>query len=111
MTEAEFTEEVAAMAGAMGLLLHHCTDSRRCIGQAGFPDLIIVGVRGIIFAELKIPGGETSAEQDLWHWTLHQANMLCSTECERSGHLHQLWTPADLENGRIKRELEEISTH
>lgn len=109
MTETEFLEKVTMMAAGKGLLWHHCTDSRRCDGQRGFPDLVIVGPRGITLVELKIPGGETSAEQDLWHWTLNQVDSLCGRECERNGQFHQLWTPSGLENGRIERELSDLA--
>jgi hypothetical protein len=94
VTEAEFTRDVCGLADSLGLLWHHCPDSRRCKGNRGFPDLVVAGPGGLLLAELKMPGGETSAEQDLWGWTIYQAFSTI-----------RLWTPAGLENGVIEREL------
>ena len=99
MREAIFTEAVLAMARDRGLLVHHCPDSRRCTGQKGFPDLVIAGPGGILFAELKSEDGETSADQDLWGWTLSRG----------LGRLaHTILRPGDLRNGRIARELNRL---
>lgn len=99
MTELELLAAVVEQCGELGLLWHHCTDSRSCHGASGFPDLVIAGRRGVIFAELKSDIGETSAEQDLWLWTLARTSIL-----------YQLvWRPADLETGRIRGQLELIT--
>lgn len=70
MTEHELTGEVIKLCDELGLLYHHCPNSSRCQGPKGFPDLIILGRYGVIFAELKSEDGENSAEQDLWAWTV-----------------------------------------
>lgn len=105
MTETELLHDVTRLAAAKGLLVHHCTDSRRCDGHRGFPDLVIAGPKGLIFAELKAAGGETSADQDLWLWMLHEIDNRCSCECERRCSLDAVWCPADLESGRIEQAL------
>ena len=94
MTEEEFAREVEARIKRPGLLYHRCPDSRRCRGQRGFTDLVIAGRRGVLFAELKLPGGETTAEQDLWGWTIRE-----------SGNAWALWEPADLDSGAVDRGL------
>lgn len=94
MTEEQFALEVEARIKDLGLLGHRCKDSRKCAGRRGFPDLVIAGIRGVLFAELKLADGETTAEQDLWGWTLRE-----------SGHAWVLWEPADLGNGRIDSAL------
>lgn len=73
MSEAAFQEQAEAECDRLGLLWHHCADPRRCRGPRGFPDLVAVGPRGILLAELKGPYGETSAGQDRWHWAARQA--------------------------------------
>jgi hypothetical protein len=97
MTEARFTRDVGELAGSMGLLWHHCGDSRRCQGNRGFPDLVIAGEHGILPAELKMPDGETSAGQDLWAWTISQAGLSVP-----------VYHPADLESGRIRDDFGRI---
>lgn len=72
MTEEEFQRQAEAECSRLGLHWHHCTDPRRCRGPRGFPDLLAIGRRGLVLAELKSPSGETSAEQDAWIWTAHQ---------------------------------------
>lgn len=76
MGEAEFQREAEAECDRLGLLWHHCTDSRRCRGPRGFPDLVALGRRGIVLAELKSAGGETSAGQDRWIWAAHDAGLV-----------------------------------
>lgn len=100
MSEAELTRDIMALADSLGLLWHHCPDSRRCKGNRGFPDLVIAGPGGIIFAEVKGPDGETSAEQDLWGWTIS----------DRKPARWRLWRPADLEDGTIERELRQLAS-
>lgn len=73
MTEAEFQAAAEAECERLGLLWHHCTDPRRCRGPRGFPDLIALGPRGLVVAELKSADGDTSAEQDRWIYTAWQA--------------------------------------
>jgi hypothetical protein len=51
-----------------------------------------------------MPGGETSAEQDLWAWTLAQAPLCPCSDCQ----VYRLWTPAQLEDGTIERELRDL---
>lgn len=98
-TEARFTRQVLTMAQHLKLLTHFCADARKCAGRRGFPDLIIVGKYGIVFAELKTDEGETSLEQDLWLWTLDAA-------CGRSAVVSvALWRPCDLRNGVIEGAL------
>lgn len=77
------------------LCCYHPHNSRR--DSAGFPDLVAAGQGGVIFRELKSAGGDTTAEQDLWGWTL-----------TRAGADWGIWRPADLASGRIERELSAI---
>ncbi len=94
MNESELTTRILDYADGGGLLAHHCPDSRRCRGRRGFPDLVALGPGGILLAELKDPGGQTSAAQDLWLWTLHTARVR-----------YAVWRPGDWHNGRIQAAL------
>ncbi len=99
MTEGELLELVQGECDRLGLLWHHCPDSRRCDGPRGFPDLLIAGPRGLVLIELKTHHGETSGEQDLWAWTL-----------AHGGRDHyRLWRPADLEAGTVRAILERLA--
>ena len=55
------------------------------IGEAGFPDLVLVHRnRGIIFAELKTHRGRLTPQQELWR-----------ADLEAAGAEYYLWRPAD----------------
>lgn len=75
--EREFTKNVMTECHDLGLLVHHCPDSRRCEGDRGMPDIIVASERGLLVAELKMDGNDTSADQDRWIYTLHQAGIPC----------------------------------
>jgi hypothetical protein len=109
LAEIAFTHELVGQAAAKGLLVQWCGDSRRCDGHRGYPDVFIAGPCGILLAELKEPGGETSADQDLWLWMLHQIDLLCSCECKRRRPLSVVWTRADLDSGTIERTLADLA--
>lgn len=95
MTEAQLQEAVRKLCRLLGVLAFHAHDSRRSWGP-GFPDLVLAGPGGILFRELKSATGDTSAQQDLWGWTLCKA-----------GADWAVWRPADLRE-RIPRELAAI---
>lgn len=97
MNHITFLARIAALCDESGLLWHYCPDSRRCRGPRGFPDLIIASPSGVIHAELKTDHDSTTAQQDLWLWTL-----------DRAGQRQVVWYPAHLTDGTIRRALEEI---
>ena len=111
LTHRQLIDQIAALAQARRLQWHYCPDSRRCLGSAGFPDLLIGGPRGIILAEIKTADDDTSAEQDLWAFTLAEAsrNLYALWPGTR---LFQIWREADLEHGpfgRIALQLDSIA--
>lgn len=107
MTEAGLQARVEAECSRRGLLWHHCRDCRSCRGPRGFPDLVVAGRRGLVFAELKTETGDTSAAQDIWLWTLGRGTHSGPDEaCEP--YQVQLWRPSHLEAGRIARSLDSI---
>lgn len=109
--ESDFIAQVMGIAQRMGLKVHWCSDSRKCYGDKGFPDLVIIGRHGIRFAELKMPDGDTSADQDGWAYALHEVGTgPCSScyEYDRYDTLYELWFPIHLENGTIEKVLDSL---
>jgi hypothetical protein len=96
MTEKELDHHIRQLASDLGLFRYHVTDSRGT--SAGFPDLVLVGPGGVIFAELKSARGQLRPEQTEWRDRLTEA-----------GATWRLWRPADLASGDIARELAAIS--
>lgn len=64
LTEEQFQRQVTDLCDLLGLKWHHETDSRR--SKAGFPDLVIAGPYGVVFAELKTEKGRVSKGQQEW---------------------------------------------
>jgi hypothetical protein len=85
VTEAELRDEVIRLAHKNGHLVFCCTDSRKNLGDHGFPDLVILAKDRVLFAELKSGGGERSPAQVTWHYRLIVA-----------GQISALWRPKDL---------------
>lgn len=71
MSEAQFQQRILDYCELRGLLVFHDNDSRR--NRAGYPDLTIVGDRGVIFAELKTDTGRLRPDQETWLLRLRKA--------------------------------------
>ena len=97
-----FCELIAAAAMGMGLRAHWCPDSRKCVGQRGFPDLVIAGPRGHIFREVKMPAGETTPDQDMWGWTLEKGSRVLVPRT------WETWRPADWDSGLVGAQLVQL---
>jgi hypothetical protein len=86
--ETTLLKAVVELCRELGLLVHHCNDSRTCSGTNGLPDLIIVSRDGcgVVFAELKGPssGSYLNSSQQIWKWALIS-----------NGQTYQLWRPND----------------
>ncbi len=93
MTEAQLQRAVIDLTRWLGLLAFHSTDARRDT-SAGFPDLVISGVGGVLYRELKSDTGRLRPEQMTWLSTLHLGGADAA-----------VWRPADMVSGRIKTEL------
>lgn len=94
MRESGLQVQVQDLCDKLALLWHHCTDSRLCTGDKGFPDLLIFGPSMFIGAELKSWTGSMSHEQVVWKYAL---------ECQ--GTPFYCWSPADLISGAIEHIL------
>jgi hypothetical protein len=71
MNESQWQQRITDFCDILRLLWYHNPDSRR--SNAGFPDLVIVGVRGMLYAELKAENGRVTAKQRTWHEALENA--------------------------------------
>ena len=73
MSEKDFQAWVVGLAESRGWLVYHPFDSRK--SRQGYPDLTMVRLGRILFAELKTESGEPTEDQKLWLGELerHQA--------------------------------------
>jgi hypothetical protein len=84
VSEAEFQKKITQLCDFLRLTWHHETDSRR--SKKGFPDLVIAGPNGVIFAELKTDTGRVTPEQNRWIEALRLG-----------GAIAQVWRPRNWE--------------
>jgi hypothetical protein len=83
VSEKEFQQTVLELAAYLGWHCFHVFDSRR--SPAGFPDLVMVRGRRVIFAELKREGEKPTEEQQRW------LEALAATDAVET----YLWRPSD----------------
>jgi len=95
VTEAQLQDAVTDLCKLLGLWHYHPYDSSR--STSGWPDLVILGKRGAIFAELKSEDGRRS-----------RAQVDVARRLEQAGLAYRLWRPSDLKAGIIRKELEAI---
>lgn len=97
MTESQLQASILDLCRHHRLLAFHIRDSRRNIG-VGFPDLVVTGVGGTIFRELKNDVLQPTPEQRRWIETL-----------QAGGADAEIWRPAQWYDGTIARTLAQIS--
>jgi len=95
MTEKDLLEQCRAAAKGLGLLCYHTHDSRR--SEPGFPDLVIVGRRGVLIRELKRQRGAVTSAQSAWLDALTTA-----------GADADVWRPADLIDGTVLDQMRAV---
>ena len=93
MTEKQLQAAVLQLAQVLGYLSYHTHCSIR--SQPGFPDLVMVRNRRVLWRELKSARGKPTPAQRDWLDRLAQA-----------GQDVGIWTPDDWTSGRIERELQ-----
>jgi len=93
-THAQLQDSILEACAFYGFHVHHCAMNR---SRAGFPDLVIIGRRGVLWRELKIPPDTVTSEQRLLGYKL-----LANDQDWK------IWTPAELASEEIIRELEMI---
>ena len=93
--EEDFQQKLIDLCHWSGLYVYHTHDSRR--SSPGWPDLVIVGPRGILFRELKTETGKLSDAQK------RVLGILTAAGADAS-----VWRPADLTAGIVAAELRAI---
>lgn len=95
VSEADLQGAVTDLCTWYGLRWWHDADPRR--NKAGLPDLIIVGLKGVLWRELKTDTGRMRPAQAGWAIALDAAGADIA-----------VWRPIDWHSGRIRTELEAI---
>lgn len=106
MSEEDLLGAVLDMAATYGIRTAHFRPAKTERGWRtpvsgdgkGWPDLVLVGPRGVLFRELKSRAGRPSVEQEAWLVAL-----------DRAGLSADVWRPTDLRSGRILAELRAVS--
>lgn len=96
MSEDDLLATVRQACRTLNLLCYHVWRSDH--SEKGFPDLVIVGVRGVLFRELKNQKNKPTVHQQQWIQALQTAGADAG-----------LWRPSDLYSGRITSELKRIA--
>lgn len=95
--ERDFRRALLKECANSGLIVnYHKVDSYSPV--RGWPDLEIVGPKGIIYRELKTMTGDLSTEQRYVGWKVGHAG----------GHW-SIWRPADYASGVVYEELKRIT--
>lgn len=97
MTEAQLQALVMRTCEELGLVAFHVPDSRR-VGARGWVDLVILGIGGALFVELKSEDGRRS-----------QAQIEMARAIRVAGLQYRLWTPLDWRRDNINRDLRRLA--
>jgi hypothetical protein len=102
MSEAELFTEIAAILKRLGWRYHHipATAYRKNHIRSGFPDLVAVKGRCLIFAELKGERALRSDKQLDWGNALWAVSTACPSNVR-----YLVWRPSNLLSGEIDRAL------
>lgn len=95
MTHEELQQHVESECIALGHWFYAPRNSMTA--QRGWPDLVILGSRGALFAELKSADGRRTRPQIQVALRLRQAGLQ-----------YRLWRPEHWDDGTIARELETL---
>lgn len=90
--------ELERLCSRYSLWWHACPDTRHCRGPKGFPDLVIAGPSGLLFAEMKGLDQFRTPEQICWHAALGISGAKVFT-----------WKEAEFANGMVEGILASIS--
>jgi hypothetical protein len=96
MTHAELLARIRAACWERGLLVYHSVDTRRD-WSPGFPDLVIAGTGGHLFAEVKV-ADDLSFDQGRWAWRLRAG-----------GAPYVVWRPGDWKDHQIWKALHKLT--
>ena len=76
MTHDQIVAEIQARAKRRGILSHYCGSAERCHGDRGMPDVLLVGMFGAAWVEVKTPGDTLRPDQVTWNHALKAAGQL-----------------------------------
>jgi len=94
MNHAQLQAGIVGLALDLGLHCHHCP---MLTSSPGWPDLVIIGDRGVLWRELKVPPDRLRRGQRALGYRLQAA-----------GQDWEVWTPASWWSGRIRGQLRAI---
>lgn len=103
MSESDLQDAIVELSHAFGFSVAHFTTARTNTGgyrtptqydAVGFPDLLLVGERGVVFIEVKTERGKLSTEQAEWILRVNRAK-----------HRAYVFRPSDWLSGAVEREL------
>jgi hypothetical protein len=97
LTESQLQANILDLCRTLRLLAFHIRDSRKNMG-VGFPDLVITGVGGTIFRELKNDTLQPTPEQMTWLGTLAEGGADAA-----------LWRPEHWWSGEIATTLQRLA--
>ena len=96
--EHDYLSEVYRLCRGFDVYVHHCNAAMRCHGK-GWLDLILVGMHGILFREVKSsPVDAVRPEQTSLIYRL-----------KASGQDAGVWRPEDLHSGAVAQQIAGIS--
>ena len=93
MKHAELLGKIRDKAGQLGVLAQHFPDSRRA-WLPGWPDLMLIGLGGVLFREIKTHRGRVEPAQ----WA-------CGDRILKAGGNWAVWREHDWHSGLIEIEL------
>lgn len=102
MTENDLLTAVLELCQLYGVRAAHFRPARTANGWRtpvagdgkGFPDLVLVGPRGVLYRELKADGGRLRPEQEVWLAALRRAQQDAA-----------VWYAHDLKDGLLQVEI------
>lgn len=105
VSERQLQDAVITLARALGYLVHHTRPalnrrgrwSTPISGHPGFPDLVLVGDKRLLFVELKSDRGALTAWQEEWMARLRGVSAIET----------YVWYPRDWRSGDIEQILRE----
>ena len=106
MPEAHLQHLCLGLAAGLRMLGYHTHDSRR--SQPGFPDIVAVGRRGVLFRELKKETVRVTKHQERWLKALVLAGVDPYVRDPAQWAL-MVYRPSDWLSGRVEREFKGIA--
>jgi hypothetical protein len=98
MTHDDVVHAIQERAKKRGILTHYCGPAKLCKGDRGAPDLVLAGMFGAAWIEVKTPGDQLDPGQTTWKYALLAA-----------GQEHYVIRPPDLEDGRVDGLLDRLA--